>query len=738
MGVKVAPDTAQEIMESLLRQLENVEVYIDDIGCFNNSWEDHLQTLEAVLTILQNNNFTVNPLKCEWAVKETDWLGYWLTPVGLKPWRKKIDAILAIEPPTTAKQLRSFIGAVTYYRDMFRRRSHLLSPLTAQAGSKGSINWTLACQQAFDQIKAVLAKDCFLRYPDHNKPFHVYCDASDLQLGAAIVQDGAPVAYYSRKLNAAQRNYTVGEKELLSIVETLKEYHSMLYGCKELHVYTDHRNNTFAKLNTQRVIRWRMFLEDFGPTLHYIKGEHNVLADALSRLPFAERQEPIAGPQSPQFAPTLSTDRIADEVEPMSSSFFSLAIDDSTLSECFVNLPASENVPFELTYQQIAAAQTGDARLQHLVAQHPNRYPSQQLACNTQVRCRLNDPAAPNGRWKIYLPDALLDNAIRWHHLALGHAGMNRTHDTMKLHFYHPDLRNRVETLISNCEPCQLYKNVGRGHGHLAPREVSMQPWYQVAVDCIGPWRFRDAHGNDYTFRALTMIDTTTNLVELIRLDSMESRHVGLQFNNAWLSRYPRPAECVFDQGKEFVGYHFQQILAQHGITRRPTTVKNPQANAICERMHQSIGNTLRTLTTFNPPAGLLGANHLVDTALANAMYATRAMHHGTLRATPGSIAFSRDMIMDIPFVADLQLLQQHRQQIVDRNLIAANQRRFAHDYNVGDQVLKLTYKPDKLQPRATGPFTIETVHTNGTVTLRLNVHTIERISIRRIKPYRQ
>ncbi|KAG7366933.1 integrase core domain containing protein [Nitzschia inconspicua] len=135
----------------------------------------------------------------------------------------------------------------------------------------------------------------------------------------------------------------------------------------------------------------------------------------------------------------------------------------------------------------------------------------------------------------------------------------------------------------------------------------------QVAVDSIGPWEITIQGIGVIKFKALTIIDTATLLVEAGRVENSSSAQAALVFEIQWLARYPRPLACIFDQGTEFEGA-LHRCLHRNGIQAVPTTVKNPQANVICERMHSTLGDILRTLlmellTTLSHRSSLLYAH---------------------------------------------------------------------------------------------------------------------------------
>ena len=152
-------------------------------------------------------------------------------------------------------------------------------------------------------------------------------------------------------------------------------------------------------------------------------------------------------------------------------------------------------------------------------------------------------------------------------------------------------------------------------------------PWDEVAVDLVGPWTIQ-LDETEYEFNALTCIDPITNLVEIIRINNKTSQHITEQFENLWLSRYPSPNRCVHDRGGEFMGHEFQTMLGRHAIKNVPITTRNPQSNAICERMHSTIGNILRITMRTTKLTNIQQAKQVADNALATCMHATGCAVH--------------------------------------------------------------------------------------------------------------
>ena len=673
MGLCNSPDIFQEKMSELMEGLEFVRTYIDDLLVITKgSFEDHLEKLERVLVRLQKAGLRVNGNKSFYAQEQLEYLGYWITRDGIKPLPDKVKAIMQIAEPKNRKELRSFIGVVNYYRDMWLRRSHVLAPLASLTSNKTKWVWGEAQQKAFEAAKKVIAREVLLAYPDFSKKFTIHTDASHYQLGAVISQEGKPIAFYSRKLNPAQTRYTTTERELLSIVETLKEYRTILLG-HEIEVFTDHKNLVYKHFNTERVMRWRLLIEEFGPQLTYIKGENNIVADALSRMAMTEAD----------FSPEA------------------FAADDE----------ADFPVNYPLSFKQIAQEQPKDKELQSLLKKNPDSFKTEEFRHSDKtyhlVTCNK----------KIYLPKALQRKATEWYHTYLLHQGENRTELTMGQHYCWRNMRKTVQQVCKACTVCREFKKRAKKYGKLPPKPVPETiPWHTLCIDLIGPYTFgKGKHA--FQLRCLTMIDPATGWFEIVQVPEKRADLISNLIETTWLTRYPWPTEVVMDRGSEFAAEVRDMLQNDYPIKRKLITTRNPQANSIVERIHQVVHNMVRThdITTATEVD-----SQTIDGMLAALRSAVLSVVHTTNRATPMQLVFGRDALLNVSFEADWQYIKERKQRRILQNNKQENRTRAEHIYKPDDKVM-VRLDPSRKHGEAQfqGPYTVVQAYDNGTVKLR-------------------
>ena len=414
------------------------------------------------------------------------------------------------------------MGMINHYKSMIHRRSHLIAPLTHLTRKGVKFAWTKEHQEAFDAIKQSIAREVVLSYPDFTLPFEIFTDASKLQIGAVITQQDKPLAFYSRKLMDAQTRYTVTELELLAIVEVLREYRTILLG-HIIKIYTDHKNLTFANFTTDRVTRWRLIVEEYGPQIIYLPGKTNIIANALSRLPKVIFKIP----------------------------------EESFMEKIFHT--DVENV-FPLSYEVISAAQLEDTKLQNRIKQNDPDF-TIRILCR-QLLIFYND--------KIAIPKSLCLRLLNWYHEMLLHPGADRMFKSIEQHFIWPNLHSEVAALVRECTTCQLFKGQRKKYGHvpIIQHEANNEPWTTIAVDTIGPWTIPQASvtKEQVKLQALTIIDISTNFMEIVAVKDKESATIAQALDQVWFSQYPRPLQCIHDNGSEFVGFEFQEMLQSYGV----------------------------------------------------------------------------------------------------------------------------------------------------------------------------
>ncbi|KAL0185639.1 hypothetical protein M9458_017309, partial [Cirrhinus mrigala] len=432
-GLSNSPSIFQALVNDVFRGELNryVIVYIDDILVYSENLQDHVQHVRNVLQRLIHHQLHAKLPKCEFHQTSTSFLGYIISHEGVTMDELKVASVLNWPRPRTIKELQRFLGFANFYRRFIRNFSLVAAPLTNMT-KKGPmvLKWTPQGEQAFTDLKTRFTTAPILRHPDPEKEFTVEVDASSTGIGAVLSQRHGvpgrlyPCAFYSRKLTAAERNYDVGDRELLAMKSALEEWRHWLEGSKKpFLVLTDHRNLEYirgAKRLNSRQARWALFFTRFDFRITYRPGSKNGKADALSR-----QFDPQVDPNPPEFI----------------------------IPSPLIVAPIRWDIMGEITE-----------------AQSTDPIP----------------PECPRDR--VYVPEPLRERLLHHIHdsLSAGHPGITATTELVTNKFYWATLAPDVMRFVHRCPTCNMTKSSHlRPAGLLQPLPIPQRPWSHIAMDFV-------------------------------------------------------------------------------------------------------------------------------------------------------------------------------------------------------------------------------------------------------------
>ena len=298
-GLCNAPATFQRCMMSIFSDMVErfLEVFMDDFSVFGSSFDDCLHHLALVLERCEEKNLVLNWEKCHFMVQKGIVLGHVVSKDGIEVDKSKIDLISSLPPPSTVKEVRSFLGHAGFYRRFIKDFSKISRPLCNLLAKDVAFVFDEACLEAFEKLKVLLTSAPIIQPPNWSVPFEIMCDASDYAVGAVLGQRVSKIPhviyYASKTLSDAQLNYSTTEKELLAVVFALEKFRSYLIGFKVI-IFSDHaalRYLLTKKDAKPRLIRWILLLQEFDIEIRDKKGSENVVADHLSRLIIESSEE---------------------------------------------------------------------------------------------------------------------------------------------------------------------------------------------------------------------------------------------------------------------------------------------------------------------------------------------------------------------------------------------------------------------------------------------------------------
>lgn len=563
-GLSSSPAIFQRIMDGLVAGIPGVVVFIDDLLITAPTEEEMWERVRLVLARLQAVELRLRRDKCQFDVSSLDFLGYHVSSEGVRPSKKKIEALLNAPVPQNKNELMVFLGFVNYYDRFFQDKATKFRPLYNLLQEKIPWQWTENEQACMDYVKEVMGSGIILAHYDPKLPIVLACDASPSGVGCVLSQiqpNGVevPVACASRTLHPNEVKFAQIDREALAIIFGVLKFHMYLAG-NEFTIITDNKpllgifrpDKQIPQVLSPRMLRWSLMLNQYNYKLQYKPGPKHSNADFFSRFAV---QDSVSVPLFPEPAGILFLEQGTQH-----TSLNATVIADETKKDHFLS-------------QVYSYIQHGRDR--HLLPDEAKKYLGPEGTLSTLRGCVLRGD-------RVVIPTSMRNQILNQLHRV--HLGIVRTKAVARSYVWWPNIDADIENFVSSCNECSIFRSQP-SRAPVIPWSQTNKPWSRLHADFAGPF-----HGHTF----LIVVDSHSKWVEVLDTDgSMSSSTVIHSFRTSF-STHGIPDEVVTDNGPCFRSDEFASFLKENQINHIRSAPYQPASNGQAERTVQTIKNLLK------------------------------------------------------------------------------------------------------------------------------------------------
>jgi len=617
-GLVNAMATFQRKMDTLKEEckregIENIEVYVDNGMIHSKTFQEHIKAIAILLRVMGRHKMSLREDKCQFAMSKIEFLGFVIDGETVKPSPKNVELIKSFPRPTTRKQLQRFVGMANFNRRFMEKHAEDAKPLTDLTSDKMEFQWGSAEEGAFKKIKNALSEESRVYIPDWSKEFLIRVDASDVALGGILYQiddlgENKVIAYASKALKGAQRNWSATEKEFFAVVWITR--HWEVYCTQSPVIYSDHLSIAAIRKKKDprgKFKRWIVELEAVDCKLKFIDGKSNIEADCLSRVLY---------PKSTKDEECLPHQDMIYQIE------------DNNLYP---------------SLDQIKKQQMKDRELKRAIEAIKENKTLKNGPYKKYTTLSVKDGILYKGG-RIVVPDVLQDNLIKEFH-GQQHVGADNTIELLKNRFYFRGMRTLVQNMVSKCNTCLQCKVSKSSKAEMVVMETP-PPRSMIAMD-MATLPMSSLGNNKY----LMMVDMNTKFIVAVPMAGEKAKLIKSAFKEKWVPYFGLPERMITDQGKNFDGHVIQDLCDELNIKKVRSSTYHPEGNGSAEAAVKSLKAVIRnTLKSRNV------AYEDWDTILQESVLAVNAMVNTSSQYTPFELMFGSNPRLPIDNLLQLPL----------------------------------------------------------------------------------